>query len=98
MADYTPKMLENPEMLCALSLPVKDASDSVWKTLLGLMVKCSCLEVSGCCSSTIRYEVCVPLGCNCPCVFIWANRSMTSRLADQGLDTTLILSVLQMAG
>ena len=42
-----PKMLDSPEMLCALSLP-----ESGLKTLLGLMVICSCLEVRGCCLST----------------------------------------------
>ena len=35
-------------MLSALSLPVTEVTDGGLKTLLGLMVKCSCLEVPGC--------------------------------------------------
>ena len=50
-------------MLCAISSPVTEATDSGLKLLLGLMVKCSCLEVLGCCSPTAKYEVCGPLGC-----------------------------------
>ena len=34
----------------ALSSPLTEASDGRLKCLVGLMVKCSCLEVLGCCS------------------------------------------------
>ena len=43
------KMLEIPEMLCTLSLPVTEATGSGLKVLAGQMGKCSCLEVPGCC-------------------------------------------------
>ena len=47
------KMLESPEILCALSSPVTEATDDGLKALDGLMVKYSCLEVMGSCSSTL---------------------------------------------
>ena len=43
-----PKLLESPEILCAFSLLETKATVGGFKTLVGLMVKCSCLEVSGC--------------------------------------------------
>ena len=53
MADFRfPKILESPEMLCALSLPVTEATEGGLKCLIGLMVTRSCLEVPGCCLST----------------------------------------------
>ena len=42
-----PKRLERPEMLCELS-SVNKATASLLKVLLGLVVTCTCLEVSGC--------------------------------------------------
>ena len=46
MTDYGfPKNAENPEMLCALSSPVTEATDGGLKCLARLMVKCTCLEV-----------------------------------------------------
>ena len=39
-------------MLCALSSLVTEATVGGLKTLVGLMVKCSCLKVSVCWSST----------------------------------------------
>ena len=47
-----------PEMLCALSPPVTETTDGGLKTLVMLMVKCSCLEVPGYYLSTNKYEVC----------------------------------------
>ena len=64
-------MLESSEILCALSLPVTEATDSGLKALVGLMVKCSSLELPGCCSSTTRYEVCGPLGYYCSLGTTW---------------------------
>ena len=37
--------------MCELSSPLTEATDGGLKLLLGLMVKCSCLEVAGFCSS-----------------------------------------------
>ena len=48
-----PKMLTSPETLCALSLPVKETTDSGLKCLVGLMVKCSCLQVPDYSSTTM---------------------------------------------
>ena len=45
---YIQNRLERPEMFCEHSSPVTEAADGRWKVLLGLMVKCSCLEVPGC--------------------------------------------------
>ena len=42
------KSLERPEMLCALSSPLTEATDGGLKALLGLMVKCSHLQAQGC--------------------------------------------------
>ena len=44
-------MLESPEMLCALYLPVTEATNGGLKTLLGLMVKRSYLKVLDSCLS-----------------------------------------------
>ena len=65
------KMLESPEMLCALSSPVTEATDDGLKDLLRLMMKCSCLEVLGCWSSTTTWKVYGPLGCCCPLDTTW---------------------------
>ena len=46
------KNAESPEILCALSLPVTEATNIGLNCFLGLMVKCSCVEGLGCCSST----------------------------------------------
>ena len=46
------KMLESPEMMCVFSSPVTGATDSWFKCLVGLMVKCTCLEVPICCSTS----------------------------------------------
>ena len=43
-----PKMQERPEMLCELSSPVTEATEGGLKLLVGLIVKCSGLEVPGC--------------------------------------------------
>ena len=43
-----PKSQESPEILCELSFPVTEAIEGGLELLLGLMVKCSCLEVPGC--------------------------------------------------
>ena len=48
-------------MLCELSFPVTDPTGGRLDLFLGLMVKCSCLGVLGCCST--EYEICGPLGC-----------------------------------
>ena len=53
-------------MLCVLSLHVTEATGGGFNALVRLMVKCNCLEVPGCCSTTTRYEVCGLLGCCCP--------------------------------
>ena len=37
-------------------LSLTDATDGRFKALVWLMVKCRCLEVLGCCSSTTRYK------------------------------------------
>ena len=42
-------MMESPEMLCTLSSPVTEPTDGGLKCFVGLMMKCSCLEVPGCC-------------------------------------------------
>ena len=47
-------MLESPEMLCALSLPVTEAIDGGLKCLVALMVKCSLLAVLGCCHQQLH--------------------------------------------
>ena len=60
-----PKMLVQRCRVFTYS-PVTEATDGGLNTLIRLMVKCSCLEVPGCCSSTATYEVCDPLGCCCP--------------------------------
>ena len=39
--------LERPKMLCDLTSPVAEATEGGLKALVGLMGKCSCLEVSG---------------------------------------------------
>ena len=57
------KIFKSPGMLYALSSPVIEATDGGLKILLRLMMKCKCLEVTGCCSSTTMQEVCGPLGC-----------------------------------
>ena len=61
-----PKRLERPEMLCELSSLVTVATDHGLKALVGLMVKCSCLEVPGCSSLTTRCEDYGHQGCCCP--------------------------------
>ena len=47
-------MLDNPEMLCALSLPATEPTDDGLKWWVGLIVKSSCLELPGYYSSTAR--------------------------------------------
>ena len=74
-----PRRLDRPEMN-ELTLPVTEATDSELKALVALMVKCSCLEVSSCCSSTTKYEVCCLLGCR---------RNDTTRLGGAGCITWL---------
>ena len=68
---YFQKMLESPDMWCALSLSATKTTDGWLKTLVRLMVKYNCFEVSGCCSSTPSYEFCDPLGYCCPSGIIW---------------------------
>ena len=67
-----PNRLERPEMLCELFSHVTEATDGGLKLLLGLMVKCSCLEIPGCCSFTTKYEVSGHLGCYCHFGTTWA--------------------------
>ena len=66
-----PNRLDRLEMLCELSSPVTEATNSGLKLLLELVVKCSSLEVLGCYLSTNKYEVCGPLSCCCPLGTTW---------------------------
>ena len=58
-------------MLCEFYLLVTEAADGGLKILLWLMVKCSCLDIPDCWSSTTTYEVCCILGCCCPLHTTW---------------------------
>ena len=57
-------------MLCELSFPVARATDGGLKVLLGLIVKCSYLDVLGCYLLTIKYVVCGNLDF-CPLSTTW---------------------------
>ena len=50
------KWLMRPGMLCELSSLVTEATNSGLKLFLGLVVKCSCLEVPSWCSSTLHMK------------------------------------------
>ena len=63
------KRPERPEMLYVVT-SVAEATEGGLKLLLGLVVKCICLEVPGCRSLTTKYKICCPLGC-CPLDTTW---------------------------